>query len=518
MNPELRYYLSVFVRRLPLFLLVALSISSSAIAFAVILPTVYSANAVLLVEQAQIPDELAASTVQVGAREQLQILQQRLMTRANLIEVARDFEVYEDIGLLNPDQVVNRMRDDTIFRSQVGREQATLLTIEFNGRTSAIAAGVANEFVTRVLADNARQRVRQAEDTLSFFEQEADRLGTELDLQSARILKFQNENADALPDSLDFRMGRSTLLQERLSQMARDRSLLEDQRARLVELFNRTGGVDPATAAATQTFEQRRLEELRNQLSLALAVYSEESPQVRLLRNQLTTLEQDMARQAASPPDPAQEPDAPAAPDATLLDLQLAEIDAQLEFMEEQFTAVQTELEELQDTIRRTPNNSIALEALQRDYENVQAQYNRAIDRLSAAVTGERIESLSKGERISVIEQAIAPTEPSKPNRPLIAAAGTTLGFGAATFLVVLLEVLNKSIRRPIDLTNGLGITPLATIPYISTRGEKLRRRLLILTALAVVLIGIPAALYVIHYQIMPLDLVVDKVLERIRF
>ena len=516
MNPEVRYYLSVFLRRLPLFLIVSLSIASAAVAFAVILPTVYSANAVMLVERAQIPDELAASTVQTEAREQLQIVQQRLLTRANLIEVAREFQVYEDIGLLNPDQIVARMRADTSFRSSSGRDQATLLTVNFNARTPQIAAQVANDYVTRILADNARQRMRQAEDTLSFFEQEVDRLGTELDLQSARILKFQNENADALPDSLEFRMGRSNLLQERLSQMARDRASLEDQRGRLIEIYERTGAVDTAELSV-QTFEERQLEQLRNQLSVALAVYSEESPQVRLLRSQVTTMEQQVAAQAAALAGQPQEGQENLSPDS-LLDLQLAEIDAQLEFMDEQYVAVQTELDELQETIRRTPNNSIALEALQRDYENVQAQYTRALDRLSAAVTGERIETLSKGERITVIEQAIPPTDPSKPNRPLIAAGGTILGLGVAGFLIVLLETLNKAVRRPIDLTNGLGITPIATVPYIATSGERLRRRLLILFGLLVVLTGIPAALYFVHYQVMPLDLVIDKVLDRIRF
>ena len=516
MNAEIRYYLSVFLRRLPIFLLVALSIATSAVAVALLLPTTYTADASLLVEGPQIPDNMASSTVSVDPGQQLEIVERRLMTRANLIDIARDYSVYEDIASLTPDQIVTRMRDDTRILSRTGRQRATILSVRFSGRTPAIAAQVTNEYVSRILDDNLRIRLRRAGDTLSFFEQEVERLETELGLQSARILKFQNENADSLPDSLSFRMSRAAQLQERLSQMARDRAALEDQRARLIEAYENSDLL-AALPGRSQDPDLRRLEGLRNELTAALAIYSEQSPQVRMLRAQLNALEAQVANGAASVDDRPRSEDG-RNPQATLLDLQLAEIDAQIAFLDEEFVAAETELSALDETIRRTPNNSIALEALERDYENVQTQYNRAVERLSQAVTGERIETLSRGERITVIEQAVPPTEPSAPNRRMIAGMGSALGFGAAAFLVILLEMLNRAVRRPVDLVNGLGITPLATVPYIATTQEKLRRRLMLLLAFAAVLAGIPAALYVFHYQVMPLDLLVDKIANRLQF
>jgi len=524
MNPEVRFYFSVFLRRLPLFLLVSLSLTSSGVAVALILPTVFSANASLLVQGPQIPGNLAASTVNYNAAEQLEVIQRRLMTRANLIDIAREYEVYDDLNLLSPDQLVERMRADTRLNSRTSSRQATVLNVAFDARSADIAADVANEYVTRILDSNARTRVRQAEETLSFFEQEVERLETELDLQSARIVRFQNENADALPESLNFRMTRAATLTERLSQIGRDQSTLEDQRARIVQLFETQGAISPAALTGDLTFEEEQLEAVRNRLSAALAVYSEESPQVRQLRSQVAALEAQVAEQLEERrtrgETSEQEPSGTDQPDraATLFDLQLAEIDARIAFLEEDAKTTKAELNALEDSISKTPNNTIALESLERDYQNVQAQYTRALDRLAAAVTGERIESLAKGERITVIEQAVPPDEPSAPNRRLIAAAGTALGFGGALFLVVALELLNRAVRRPMELTNGLGITPLATIPYISTTAEKLRRRLALLIVLIVVLIAIPAGLYVFHYQVMPLDFVIDRIVDRLRF
>jgi hypothetical protein len=132
------------------------------------------------------------------------------------------------------------------------------------------------------------------------------------------------------------------------------------------------------------------------------------------------------------------------------------------------------------------------------------------------AVTGERIETSSKAQRISVLEQAVPPGQPDSPNRQMIAAGGVAAGLGAGFGLVLLLELLNRSIRRPADLTNRLGIVPLVTIPYIATPGERLRRRAVLVVSLLLVVVAIPAALWYVHYQVMPLDLLLDRVVTEL--
>ncbi|SMX46460.1 GumC family protein [Actibacterium lipolyticum] len=507
MNSDIKYYLTVFWRRMPLFLAVFLSISAVAMTLAIMLPTVYTSRAKLLVESAQIPDELASSTVQVNASEQLEIIQQRLMTRTTLIEIARDLNVFEELGQMNPDQIVEQMRIKTHIKSTSGRDRATLLELAFDGRTPQISAGVVNEYVTRVLDENVRLRTSKAEDTLDFFEQEVERLGSELDLQSSRILEFQNANADALPDSLDYRLSRQTLVQERIAQIGRDVITLDDQRRRLIQVFEATGQLQ--SESQTQlTPEQKQLNELRDQLAAALAIYSEENPNVKVLRARVNQMEEVVRAQTVI--------GNTAEAEVSLLDLQLAEIDSRKAALEEQATLLEGELEKLDDSIRRTPSNSIVLDGLKRDYDNVQLQYNAAVERLSKAATGERIELLSKGQRIAIIEQATAPTVPTSPNRPLIAAGGTFGGLTVALGLILLLEMLNKSVRRPADLSKALNITPLATIPYIRTKGERLRRRSFILVALMLLAAGIPVALYLVHSFYLPIDLILTRLMERV--
>ena len=89
-------------------------------------------------------------------------------------------------------------------------------------------------------------------------------------------------------------------------------------------------------------------------------------------------------------------------------------------------------------------------------------------------------------------------------------------GLGAGLGFVVLLEMLNRSIRRPLDLTEKLGLEPFATIPYIRTAGETRRKRSLVVLALVLVAVAIPAALLAVHTLYLPLDLVFSELLAKI--
>ena len=60
---DLRFYLSLFLRRLPWFLLLFAIGSGVGLTLSRVLPPVYVASAKLVVETEQIPDELAPSTV-----------------------------------------------------------------------------------------------------------------------------------------------------------------------------------------------------------------------------------------------------------------------------------------------------------------------------------------------------------------------------------------------------------------------------------------------------------------------
>ncbi len=506
---DLKFYLSLFFRRLPYFLVVAALVGAIGVTLAAVLPPSYVAKARLLVEGEQIPDNLAASTVRTGTSEQIQIIEQRLTTRANLVDTANRLGLYKGTPPVAADTIVEDMRKRLKISysgpAPRGPSQATTVTVSFEARSPSQAALVANEVVTQIQQQNREIRTGAAGQTVDFFKQEVTKLDAALAQQSAAILAFKEKNQKALPDSLDYRRARQSALQEQVAQLGRDEATLKDRRARLVDLYERTGRIDAPTDGRTP--EQKRLQEMQQQLSNSLIVYSTENPKVKLLQAQIAAMQKVVSDQLAAA--------TPGAETLSPYEIQLADIDGQLGYITEQRRTLEDQIADLDATIQATPGNAIALDTLNRDYSNTRAQYDTAVQAKARADTGDQIETLSRGQRISVIEQAVPPPAPTSPNRPVIAAMGLGGGIGLGLALVFVLEFLNRAVRRPVEIVNRLGITPFATLPYMRTARETRWRRLVILAALSVAVIGVPSALYLFNAYVMPLDLMIDKLVER---
>lgn len=496
MNDLVGFYFRLLLRRAPAMIAIVVLFSAIATAYAISLPNRFMADATLLVEDPQIPDELAASTVTTSASEQLSILQKQVLSRSNLIEIANELDVIENRREMSPDEVAAAMTESTTIRTEGRRGQANFMFLSFESHDPEIAAAVVNRYVTDVLDQNVGMRTQRASNTLDFFQQEVARLSDELAQQSGRISAFKSENSGTLPDSLNFRLARQAALEERLLGLRRERAAIDEQRQRVISVFEETGRLQ--TSDADLTPEQRQLRDLESELSSALAIYSEENPRVTLLRTRIEQLQRVVDGQGTD--------GASQAPATSVFDVTLAELDARASGLDTQISDVEAELEALREAIARTPQTAIALEGLERDYNNVQSQYDRAVARLAQARTGELIEVTAQGQRITVVENAIPPEHPTSPNRKLIIAAGIAFGLGAAAGLFVLLELLNASIRRPGELVSKLGVTPLMTIPNIETGRQRIVRRGLQVATMLVIFVILPGTLLAINAYVVPLS------------
>jgi len=508
MNLDLSFYFAVFLRRIHYFILVFVLVTASALAAAYLLPAVYTANATLIVESPQIPGQLLPPSVQAASLEKLQIAQKNLMRRVNLLDIAQKLKVFKDIDKMTPDGIVQEMASNTRINNSAARGAATIMTIAFDADTGPKAAAVVNEYVTIILSADAETRKQNAEGSVSFFEAEKKRLDGELSAMSAKLLKFQNENKDALPNTLPYRLGQQQLLQDRLATTERDIATLKDQKTRMIALFNATGQLSGTNVA--QTPEAKQLDALRQQLNSSLAILSPANPKVKQLQAQIDQLSKIVEAQQL--PADAGAAGVPMTP----LDIQIATMDTQLQALEEQRKQLIDQLAVLKDSIDRTPANQIALDAMTRDFQNIQQQYNATVQKQAAAANNEQVELLSKGERITVVEAASAPDTPTKPNRIMIAGGGVGGGIFLGIGLIFLIELLNRSVRRPTDLVKNFGIAPLVTIPYMRTPSEMMRRRSGFVALLLLAVVGIPAAIYAVHVYVAPLDYIFGKVAEKL--
>lgn len=498
---DIGFLFQLFLRRLHYVVLIATPVTMLGVWLALELPPSYSAQARLLVESPQVPSDLAASTLRLETTEILRVLEQRLLTRGNMLSLSRRFGLHADEPDMTADEIVEDMRARISVRLPNPRDPAAFLTLGFDASNPQVSAEVVGELVTQITSDYAELRTQSTRQTSEFFEFEVERLQEELDAQRARMLAFQEENKDALPDSLEYRRMRQASLQERLIQINREMDRLTERRARMVTLFEQTGqlgtGLDPRTP------EEAELLSLRANLSRARSLFAAEHPRLQALERQIAALE-DAGTGSSDGTGPT-----------SMLDIELADIDGQMEFLTRQKSAIETELAALETTLNATPGNTVTLGALERDLENIQAQYNSALSRQAEARIGERVEAQSQGRRLTVVEPPVPPMAPTKPNRKMIAAASGAAGLALGIGIVGLMELLNPAVRRPAELTRSMGVAPFATLPMMRTRRQTLLRRMSIGVVLLLAIAAIPAGLWTIDRYYMPLDMVLDRVANR---
>jgi polysaccharide biosynthesis transport protein len=490
---DLRFYFSLILRRLPIILALIIATTTAGVLYAISLPPVFRAESRLLIENAQIPDELAASTVRSTADEILLAIQQRIMTRENLLTMADKHNLFAADPGLTQEKQLQLLGDRVSIYMPATQGNTGVVTVSFAAPDPELSAVVTNEIAEQVLQWNTELRTKASGSTLDFFETEVRRLTDELAQQNAKILEFEQENRDALPESLEYRRTRQATQQERLLQVDRELAALRDRRDRLAELYDRTGSLVSTTDGRTP--EQLRLEEARQQLASALVVLSPTNPRVRALQQEVAALEEAVKAQL----------DYAGGGKLSAFEVQMLDIDGQIDFLAEQKAGLEKDLVTLESSIEATPANSIRLAELNSNYETLRVQYEQAVTSLSEARMGDRIEVTDRGQRITVIEKAVPPAFRSEPNRKRITVAAFGAGAILAGALLLLLEVTNQTVRRPSELARALGAQPFGTIGYLPGTSGPRRHAIGKLGILAIVLVTLSAAVLAMHFFVAPI-------------
>ena len=379
---------------------------------------------------------------------------------------------------------------------------------------------MANELVTLILNENVKSRTNRATETTRFIEGETDKRRAELVGIEAKISQFKLENDAALPEKLGFVMSRLESARNNLANLDKEIQGTEEQE-RLLEFElsvrsaanNSASGLDPSQLPVAN-----QLEALKTALARKRSMYTDSHPDVRALKEQIAALQAQDAQASSAV---VEKKDATNADSQKLnlnVRLVLEKIDAikaRRAFMQKQRVGVVKSIEALNKIIAQVPEVQSQLSNLERHHDVLQKQLDDLAGKLNEARLGEKMEKDQQGERFEVIEQPIVPTDPIKPQRPMILLGGIGVAGGAAFGLALLLELFNRTVHSATDILRVLGQPPLATIPYFTTAAERRRNRIRIALGSLTAVMSIAAVLAAIHFLYMPLDLVFYKVLNR---
>ena len=172
-----------------------------AIGFAIVMlwPPTYQSEGKILVESQQIPVDLVRPTVTATASERIAMIQQRVMTRDNLLKIADKYQMFADQrDKLSRTDLLDLMRANTVIKpiaiDAQGQQNLTVaITVGFTDKRSDVATKVANELITLFLSEDARNRTNRATETTKFLAQEVSKLQAELTSLDEKLIESRRQ-------------------------------------------------------------------------------------------------------------------------------------------------------------------------------------------------------------------------------------------------------------------------------------------------------------------------------------
>ena len=426
-----------------------------AVAAALLMPVLYTAQATMLVEAPQLPEDvLSQSDVDVVDRRIARI-KQRITIRPDLIAMMERHNLYakrRDSDSMS--EIIEDMRDAIVIESTVATAagpndtETIAFTLSFSYPEPAAAQAVAQDLMERILRLDARGSVEQATNTVDFLQDRATQLETQIAQLEGQINDIKGRNGMSLATGSMIMGGGAGSYDVQIGALQRDNQTLIAQRRSIQQ-----GSLDDPLVTAAE-----------RQLAVVRSIYSDTHPDVIIARQRLAE-----ARQLARSTGPGN-----------------SEVDTltrQIEFNNAQIAALQSakarDEGRLNSQIAAQSRAPLVLQQvanLERRLAGFTEQYEEVSQQLTAARTGVQAEDEQMTERLTVVEAPITPEDPSSPNFWIIFGIGIGGGLALGAALGFAIELFLRPIRDPRTLESILGVAPIGVIPVVDVLEDRVEQ------------------------------------------
>lgn len=461
---------------------------------AVLLPKVYQARTLILIQPQKVPTDYVRSVVSADIDARISTISQQIMSRTNLEKIIADFKLFqgpEYDNMFLEDKLESLHRRISVDVTKKDRRSDTdAFSISFKGKDPSKVMQITNALATYVIDENLKVREAQAVGTSDFLEDELASIRKELESQEARLKEYREKYMGSLPEQLDSNLRildrlqeQATAKQESLRDAKNRMVALENQTAELqnVRSEGRTVTTDSGDVMIVDTEAHQELEQARAQLADLQSRYTARHPDVIRLQKRVKKLEAEIAAR------PTEEPSgsAPQTPSMSLsnaqqlekdisrLVLQMEDVKAEIRSDTEDLETLANQIRVYQRRVENTPKREQELLALERDYHNIQETYNSVLSRKLEAEISVNMEKKQKGEQFRVIDPAIVPTKPIEPDMKKLFLLTIAAGLGLGGGIVFLLEYFNTGLRDAEDAEAFLELPILSNIPAIKQPAQK---------------------------------------------
>src|SRR5687767_4726313 len=199
--------LDMFRRRTLLAVAVFATVIAAAVSFALYLPDLYRASALVLVER-PVSESIVKTPVSGELESRLYVIKQEILSRDRLIGLIERFDLYPEMrkraGL---EEVLTQARNDIIVEpagpEQVsGRTKTVSLTLSYTGDAREKVADVTNAVAAFYVQQNARMRSDEAIRTTQFLRTQLTEAKLELDRHEAALRDYTTRYTGQLPEQV----------------------------------------------------------------------------------------------------------------------------------------------------------------------------------------------------------------------------------------------------------------------------------------------------------------------------
>lgn len=470
LNPE--QILRIVIRK-RWFLLIPFCLSLLAgIAYSILVPRIYTAETLILVEPQRVPDDYIRSVVAGDVESRVSTIQQQILSRTNLSRIIKDFNLFGTSSgnkLYLEDKIASlRRRISVEVTRSRRRSNADSFTISFKDANPETAMKVTNAIATSFIDENLKVREEQAVGTSNFLAGELESIRDRLEVLEEQLKNFRKENMGELPEQLESNLRILDRLQEQLSE--RQLNLREEKnnlQAIEAEIFSLTSeGTGSITALKTELVNE--ITKYRESLEALKAKYTQEHPDVLRLKQliadkerEYTALRESSGYEVTTPVNPT-------------IASSLNELRLRKKTVKQSVLALTNEIEDLQKQmadyearVENTPKREQELLSLKRDYENMQALYNSLLNRRLEAELAANMERKQKGEQFRIVDPASLPQKPSDPNMKKMFVLFVVAGLGIGGGLICLQQMADKSLSSLEEIESISQLKVVATIPPI---------------------------------------------------
>lgn len=491
-----------------------------------VVPPTYESEAGILVEQQAIPKDLVTPNVTITADQQLETLQQQVLSRTRLQNLIDQYHLYANesrlVAMFEASDPVDQMRKDISIAlvTTPGKEhELTGFTITYGARKPQIANAVVSQLANYFIDQNTNSQELRSAGTTDFFQAQLEDAKARLDKQEQQVQAFKAQHIGELPDQQQSNLQILSGLQGQLGGAQAALAASKQHKLYLESLIQQyqtalDAGGDSELSPATL---DKQLRDMRMQLAEERAQYTDSYPDVIALKDQIAkteALKKQMDEEAAKAQKSGKSANGLPAEEAAevhngqltpmmQIQSQVKANQMQIQNEEKRENDLEARVAQYQARLNMTPAVEQQLEQVSRGYKQALDNYNSLLGKQNASQLATSLEQNQQGEKFTLVDPASLPTQPAVPLHILISIGGLVFGLALAAGLAILLEMTNACIRQEKDLVGIVSARVLVGIPVISTPQERqeriIRRWMERGVAVAIVLVIVAGNIYAFY-------------------